>query len=177
MVGVLKECGQMHLEVNESEDYKMKVKENSIVLPLPTERLIAENEEDWNQKLPLDFKKFIMEYNGSTPIENTFMCEGHEYMVVRFLCILENIKTDDGWYDISSVQSSLFERMSEDEDFVGAEMLPIAELYAGNFICIDFRKDRENPEICVWDHEESGDFEPVTYKVADSFTEFVNSLK
>ena len=36
---------------------------------------------------------------------------------------------------------------------------------------------RKNPQICVWDHEESGELDPVTYKVADSFTEFVSSLK
>ena len=157
---------------------EMKVKEDSIVLPLPTEQLIAENEEDWNQKLPLDYKEFIMKYNGATPMENTFECVGHEYMVARFLCILENIKdTDEGWYDISVVESGICERLSSNGDFVGAEIIPIAELYAGDFLCIDFREDRENPELCVWDHEESGELEPVTYKVADSFTEFVSILK
>lgn len=59
---------------------------------------------------------------------------------------------------------------------IGVEVLPIAELFAGDYVCLDYREDKENPFICVWSHEESGDFEPVTHKVANTFSEFVQML-
>lgn len=43
-------------------------------------------------------------------------------------------------------------------------------------LCLDYRKSKEKPSICVWSHEESEDFAPVTYKVADTFSEFVEML-
>ncbi len=55
-------------------------------------------------------------------------------------------------------------------------ILPIAELFAGDYICLDFKENKDNPSVCVWDHEESGELEPVTYKVADTFSEFVAML-
>ena len=49
--------------------------------------------------------------------------------------------------------------------------------YDGNlYVCLDYRKSKEKPSICVWSHEESEDFAPVTYKVADTFSEFVEML-
>lgn len=52
----------------------------------------------------------------------------------------------------------------------------IGSIFAGDFVCLDFRRNKENPSVCVWSHEESGEFEPVLYKVADNFTEFLESL-
>lgn len=65
---------------------------------------------------------------------------------------------------------------TDNEDLIGVEVLPIAELFAGDYVCLDYRKSREKPSICVWSHEESEDFAPVTYKVADTFSEFVEML-
>jgi len=55
-------------------------------------------------------------------------------------------------------------------------VLPIAELLGGDYLCLDFREDNEAPDVCVWDHEESDDFEPVTYRVAGSFSELAEML-
>lgn len=63
------------------------------------------------------------------------------------------------------------------EDLVGVEILPIAELFAGDYVCLDYRKNKEKPSICVWSHEESEDFAPVTYKAADTFSEFIEMLR
>ncbi len=40
----------------------------------------------------------------------------------------------------------------------------------------DFRNNKESPNVCVWSHEESGDSSPVTYKVPDSFSSFIEML-
>lgn len=55
-------------------------------------------------------------------------------------------------------------------------VLPIAVLFAGNFLCLDFRQAPEKPVVTVWDHELSEDFNPVHYKIADSFSEFLDML-
>lgn len=72
--------------------------------------------------------------------------------------------------------SQLEERIIADENLVGVEILPIAVLFAGDFVCLDFRDDKKNPSVCVWNHEESGEFDPVTYNVTDSFEKFLAML-
>lgn len=81
-----------------------------------------------------------------------------------------------GMFDIDITWSQLDERLTDDGDLLGVDLLPIAVLFAGDFLCLDFRKSRNNPEICVWDHENSAELEPVTYHVANSFNEFLDML-
>ena len=54
--------------------------------------------------------------------------------------------------------------------------LPIAVLFAGDFVCLDFR-ETEDPTVVVWYHEESGEFSPVTKTVAQNISEFFGMLK
>lgn len=56
------------------------------------------------------------------------------------------------------------------------ELLPIAALFAGDFLCLDFRDGKEIPSVCVWSHEESDIDEPVAYEVANNFEEFCEML-
>lgn len=156
----------------------MTIQENSIIQPIPSEELIKEKEKRWRITLPEDYKDFILKYNGCIPNEKTFELEGRDYVVTRFLCILKDVKDNqNGWYDISVVESQLGERLTENEDLIGIEVLPIAELFAGDYLCLDFKNVMDSPTVCVWNHEESGDFDPSTYKVADSFSKFVEMLK
>ena len=156
----------------------MRLFEESIVYPKPDAKILNEFEKLCKLKLPEDYKCFITNYNGAEPVEKYFEYNHGDHVVTRFLCILENPNASpDGWYDICVIESQIGERLTDNEDLIGIEVLPIAELFAGDYLCLDFREDKENPSVCVWDHEESDDFEPVTYKVADSFTEFVKMLK
>lgn len=99
------------------------------------------------------------------------------YLIDRFLCILKVTgERDDEYYDIGVVRTQLDERIVFDEDLVGTELLPIAVLYAGDFICLDYRNNVEEPIVCVWNHEESLDLNPVTYIVSNNFEEFLNML-
>ena len=155
----------------------IEIRNETIILPLPTEELVVEKEKKWRLCLPVEYKEFIMKYNGGSPAKNSFDYNNHSYAIVRFLCILKNVRENNmGWYDISVVESQIGERLTENEDLIGIEVLPIAELFAGDYLCLDFRKDKVNPTICVWNHEESSEFEPRTYLVADDFKEFLSLL-
>lgn len=156
----------------------MRISKETIVYPLPTFEQLAKKESKWRLQLPQDYRFFILKYNGAVPAECNFSCSGHEYMVTRFLCILENVRESEfGWLDISVVESKIGERLTENEDLIGVEVLPIAELYSGDYLCLDFRIDKSSPSVCVWSHEESEDFSPVTYEVARSFTVFQKLLR
>lgn len=155
----------------------MTIIENTIILPTPTEELVSEKEKKWRLRFPEDYKQFLMNYNGGIPQEKTFFCENREYAITRFLCIIKNIKeTNLGWYDIGVVESQIGERLTNNEDLIGIEVLPIAELFAGDYLCLDFREDKNMPRVCIWSHEESREYEPMIYCVADSFTEFLTKL-
>lgn len=111
------------------------------------------------------------------PKECRFICKDHEYAIERFLCILSEYKIHRlGMYDIGVVITQIEDRLSDNPDLIGVEILPIAALFAGDFICLDFRNEKDKPDVCVWSHEESEEDKPVTYKVADSFEEFCDSL-
>lgn len=155
----------------------MNIKEGTVINPLPNEELIAEKEKRWRITLPKDYKDFMLQYSGGIPVCNSFWCNNHNHAVNRFLCILKDVKEGEfGWYDISVVESQIGERLTDNEDLIGIEVLPIAELFAGDYLCIDYRKSKLQPSICVWSHEESGEFDPVTYWVAGSFEDFCKML-
>lgn len=155
----------------------MKIKQESIIYPLPSDELLSKEEGFWRVELPLEYKDFIKLNNGGIPETRSFICNDKSYVITRFLCILaEPTENDFGIFDIDATKSQLDERLIDDEDLVGVALLPIAVLFAGDFLCLDFRESRNNPSVCVWDHANSGEFAPVSYRVADSFKEFLKML-
>lgn len=156
---------------------KMKIKEDSI-LPAPSEERIESFEDYCRIKLPEEFKDFLREFNGAIPVTNIFYHNGRKYMVERFLCLIDEPQSDDlnGWYDIQVVLSQIDTRLIDNENLVGANIIPFAALFAGDFLCLDFRSS-DNPSVVVWFHEESDDFNPVTVEVAKSINEFFGMLK
>ncbi len=156
---------------------KMEIVKGSIVRPLPSDELLAEKEQKWNLVLPMDYKNFIKEFNGCEPKKNVFMHNEDDYGIERFLCILKNARNSKyGEFDISVIDTEIGERLTANEDLIGIEVLPIAELYGGDMVCLDFRKTPDAPAVCLWDSAESDDFAPVTYEIAKSFTEFCGML-
>ncbi|KEZ53655.1 SMI1/KNR4 family protein [Metabacillus indicus] len=156
----------------------MKIKQNTIVKPLPTDELIKEHEKFWRLKLPESFLTFIKENNGAEIENGTFEYNNRCYAIERFLCMLDDIEDHpNGIYDIDAVFTQIGERLTNNEDLLGTEILPVASIFAGDFVCLDYRTDMHNPSVCIWSHEESGDFDPVTYKAADSFSEFLKILQ
>lgn len=147
------------------------------LLPLPDETLIEKEEYMWKIKLPSDYRNFLMKSNGGTPNKQEFKYNNHVYMVKSFLCILHDSENSEyGFYDIDVVLTQIEDRLTSNEDLIGCELLPIAELFAGDYLCLDYSNNKDNPTICIWNHEESGELEPVTYFVANSFSEFISLL-
>ncbi|EAD1480618.1 SMI1/KNR4 family protein [Listeria monocytogenes] len=156
----------------------MKIEKKTIILPLPTNELFERKEKFWRVKLPKDFVNFMKENNGGRPIDGVFKCNNHEYAIDRFLCFLKTPRDNElGMYDIDVTLTQLEDRLTDNEDLIGVDILPIAVLFAGDFVCLDFRKDRNNPNVVVWNHEESAELEPVTYFVTNTFSDFVSMVE
>lgn len=150
---------------------------SDVVLPKPDEELIRRKEKAWRVHLPKDYRNFLKEYSGGTPSKKSLPCAGYIYVVERFLCLVKDIATHKyGYLDIDVTVTQIEDRLTDNEDLIGYEMIPIAAMFAGDYLCLDFRKSKRKPSICIWFHEESGELEPVTEKVADSFTEFMQML-
>ena len=156
----------------------MQIDKSTLVHPLPTDELFKRKDKFWRVKLPNDFINFLKENNGGRPINGAFICNNREYVIERFLCLLKTpCDNTFGMYDIDVTLTQLEERLTDNEDLIGADILPIAVLFAGDFICLDFREDIENPNVVVWNHEESAELEPITYFVANTFSEFISKLE
>jgi len=152
----------------------MTQQDQSIIYPLPTDALLQEREVAWKVRLPDDYKNFIKRKNGFRPSKNT----NRSFLIERFLCVLENTKDNPlGMYDIDVVMSELDERLFVHEDILGFELIPIVALYGGDFLCLNYLEDTENPSICIWYHEESYELEPAIELVAINFTEFLVMLQ
>ena len=150
----------------------------SIIYPLPTDALLQEREVAWGVKLPDDYKEFIKKENGVIPSKRYFHFENNEKVIDRFLAILaiSGEKTEED-YDIGVVSTQLEGRIVFDEDNVGMQLIPIAALYGGDFLCLNYVEDSENPNICIWYHEESYELEPAIEFLANNFTEFLAMLQ
>jgi len=157
----------------------MDYKSGSIILPLPTEDVLVKREQYWRVELPQSYKDFIKKLNGVKPVKATITYDSHSENIECFLCILDSTKDNinAARLDIDVVMSPRIERMGYEEDSIGVHVLPIAKMDYGNYLALDYKDGDSNPTVCVWDNEESGDFEPVTYFVANSFEEFLDMLK
>lgn len=156
----------------------MLQQDQSIIYPLPTDALLQEREVAWKVRLPDDYKNFIMRKNGFRPSKNLFSLTNRSFLIERFLCVLENTKDNPlGVYDIDVVMSQLDERLFVHEDILGFELVPIVALFGGDFLCLNYIEDPENPRICIWYHEESYELEPAIEFVANNFTEFLDMLQ
>ena len=158
----------------------MKLKNETIAMPLPNQSLIEDFEDYYGPfVLPEDYKAFLKKYNGVVPETRVFNYHDYEYVVERFLCLLENYKDDyqNGPYEMRVIITQLDARLleEEDEEQTGYKVIPIAVLFAGNFLCLDYRTG-DTPSIAIWFHEESDEYSPSLVKIADSFSEFIEML-
>ena len=150
----------------------------SIIYPLLTDALLLEREVVWRVKLPDDYKEFIKKENGVIPSKRYFHFEHNEKVIDRFLAILaiSGEKPEED-YDFGVVSTQLEGRIVFDEDNVGMQLIPIAALFGGDFVCLNYVEDSEKPSICIWSHEESYELEPAIEFLANNFTEFLAMLQ
>ncbi|AGK70971.1 SMI1 / KNR4 family protein [Streptococcus cristatus] len=156
----------------------MTQKKQAIISPMPTDALLHEREVAWRVKLPDDYKKFIKNENGLIPSKRYFHFGNNEKVIEHFLAILaiSGEKAEEA-YDIGVVSTQLEGRIIFDEDYVGLQLIPIAALFGGDFVCLNYVEDSENPSMCIWYHEESYELEPAIELVANNFTEFLAMLQ
>lgn len=155
----------------------MKIKADTILKADIKERI--RNIEDYSDiRFPKAYLNFIQKYNVGVPETCSFEINNHSYAVERFLGFINDYKDSPlGDYDIAVVLSQIDTRLTDNPDKTGDELIPIAMMFAGDYVCLDFRHNANIPEVCIWFHEESNEFKPVTNKVANTFEEFIEMLK
>ena len=148
-----------------------------MIYPLPTDALLQEREVVWRVKLPDDYKEFIKKENGVIPSKRYFHFENNEKVIDRFLAILaiSGEKTEED-YDIGVVSTQLEGRIVFDEDNVGMQLIPIAALFGGDFVCLNYVEDPAHPSMCIWYHEESYELEPAIEFLANKTGELQEQL-
>ena len=153
--------------------------EKNTTLPSPSDERITWFECAYRISLPASYLDVLQFGNGGVPTLRIFDQGKRERLIERMLCLLNNPKVDqvNGWYDLSVVVSQLDTRLIDDENLVGMNVIPIAVLFGGDYICLDYRSSPESPSIAVWDHEASEDFLPVLDTVASSFALFESMLR
>jgi hypothetical protein len=168
-------CGRMPRVDKESN---MEFQPGTAVHPATDERI------DWFEKtyrvsLPQAFVQMLKHSNGAIPMTNLFDEGGTERMIERMLCLIDQPRQQPtmGIYDITTVLTQLDARLIDDEQLVGMNVIPIASLFGGDFICLDYRENGAAPIVSVWDHERSAEFRPFLVKIADSFEEFTRLLR
>ena len=151
--------------------------EQEIISPMPTDALLQEREVAWKVRLPDDYKEFIKKENGLIPPKRYFHFGNNEKVIDRFLAILaiSGEKAEEA-YDIGVVSTQLEGRIVFDKDYVGMQLIPIVALFGGDFVCLNYIEDPENPSICIWYHEESYELELAIEFLANNFTEFLAML-
>ena len=155
----------------------MPQQDQSVIYPLLTDALLQEREVAWKVRLPEDYKEFIKNENGLIPSKRYFHFGNNEKVIDRFLAILAiSGEKPEEVYDIGVVSTQLEGRIVFDEDYVGMQLIPIAALYGGDFLCLNYVEDTDNPSICIWYHEESYELEPAIEFLANNFTEFLDML-
>jgi hypothetical protein len=152
--------------------------EQGTALAAPADDRIRWFEATYRVKLPDDYVAALKVGNGAIPSRKVFHQGKRERLIERMLCLLPNPKNDqaNGWYDLTIVVSQIDARLIDDENLVGMNVIPFAVLFAGDYVCLDFRANANFPLIAVWDHERSDEFQPVLEPIAPSFTAFDNML-
>jgi hypothetical protein len=139
----------------------------------PSDALIADFEDARRKRMPASFLALVRTANGGVPLRPLFESAQGQRYVERFLPLLDKYKSAEGAYDIRVVMTHVDGRLGDDEEEVGSSIIPFAVLFAGDLVCLDFRDDPDAPTVCVWYHEESTDFHPVTETVAPSLEAFL----
>ncbi len=142
-----------------------------------TKQNIEEREEAWRVSLPEAYKAYLLEENGGEPAKRHFVMGEEICVIERYLSIISDSSSELKIYDIDVVLTQVDERIVADGEQLGYSIIPVAALYGGDFLCYDYRENSEKPELCVWDHEESDEFEPVTYYVCEDWEELQAMLR
>ena len=134
------------------------------------ENYIDKTEDMMELEFTPEYLTFLENHNGGVPKKRYFKLGNNVKVVEQFLCIFAKYKEDErfGQFDIGVVWSQIEDRLSEFH-------LPFAAVYPGDFLLFDY-EPADEPTIVLWIHDQSGEGNPVTIPVADTFEKFLSML-
>ncbi|MGE0911922.1 SMI1/KNR4 family protein [Bacillus atrophaeus] len=132
-----------------------------------TNSQIKELEEKLKIKFPTDYKEFIKDHNGCSPIDKkVVLLQDSRESINNLLSIGDPTRPIDLLSTIDNVKDRLVDKI-----------IPFATDAGGNLFCFDYRMSSQEPVIVFWDHEIAyEDKESSISYVCDSFTELINKL-
>ncbi|AJS61117.1 SMI1/KNR4 family protein [Paenibacillus sp. IHBB 10380] len=146
-----------------------------------TKNQVTEVENEFNVKLPQEYVKIVMEFDGATVNPNVFDVQGIVKVFGGLLSFTYEVEGEN-----------IVEVYKEIKDRVPSKVFPFASDPAGNYICFDYR-NAEQPKIVFWEHEQAVSHEDISdeefkngkleelqeqaiFYVADSFSKFLTKL-
>ncbi|WP_416806531.1 MULTISPECIES: SMI1/KNR4 family protein [Bacillus amyloliquefaciens group] len=133
-----------------------------------TNSQIEEVEEKLKIKFPTDYRDFIKDHNGCSPIDKkVVLFQNSRESINNLLSIGDPTRPIDLLSTIDNVKDRLVDKI-----------IPFATDAGGNLFCFDYRMSSQKPAIVFWDHEIAyEDKESSISYVCDSFTELMNKLE
>jgi hypothetical protein len=147
------------------------------VLPSAPHDRVTRLEKYFEVTFPVSYLAFLKNANGAKPKNQVLPVGKGDIVIERFLPIVSDIENDPhSWADISVVDTQIGERLGDDPYETGSKLIPIAALFAGDFLVLDYRKDKNVPSVGIWDHERSEYLKPHIETLAPSFEAFLELL-
>lgn len=145
-------------------------------LPSPTDADVRQLEDSLEITLPSSYVAMLRDGNGGIPMAPCFNQGSRERLIERMLAVLADPNAHGalGSYEVEVVWGQIFDRISNNPELVGAEVVPIAALFAGDFACLDYRAGTGEPSVVVWQHD--AEVQPCLETVAPSFEAFLEML-
>ena len=137
-----------------------------------SERFINALEQGWQIKLPKNYKNFLMDINGGRPKNKLFTLKDKSNS--SLIAGIFGISDEEDYNILTRYPIMLGDR-------IPSNTLPIADDQCGNLILLSV-KGPDYGKVYFWDHEmeadegQTPDYSNLTL-IADSFEEFINSLK
>ncbi|MBU0444431.1 SMI1/KNR4 family protein [Bacillus amyloliquefaciens] len=133
-----------------------------------TNSQIEEVEEKLKIKFPTDYREFIKDHNGCSPIDKKVVSfQNSRESINNLLSIGDPTRPIDLLSTLDNVKDRLVDKI-----------IPFATDAGGNLFCFDYRMSSQEPAIVFWDHEIAyEDKESSISYVCDSFTELMNKLE
>lgn len=91
--------------------------------------------------LPDMYKEIVREHNGGRPLPNRFDTERSEKRMIK------------SFLPVDERPGNILEVYEWIKDRIPPLVIPFANDPGGNYLCFDYRKSFDTPEIVFWDHE------------------------
>ncbi len=104
---------------------------------------IAQVENEFGRKLPQDYKDLILHHNNGYPEPNTF---DTKHKKGKAFGELLNFNLDE--------KGNILEHYSWIKNKLPIHVYPITVTPGGDYLCLDYRENSNDPFIVYWDHEQ-----------------------